>query len=186
MQSSRSFKNVSNLKIFQNLKLFKILLSLIVKLYVVFEFLSPHCRLSFARVSLLYYVLYKLFTIMLLVLSLFSLVLLGMWPWFRFFFLRVYCVFFLCGRLYPICSWLQYGIRNETGLRLQTLFTLAHRVYISYNLMSKTSEEKAIRVSNLEMLLLRDHLNQNLDPRNLYYISERVNKLSLYGIYCFW
>jgi hypothetical protein len=35
MQPSRSCKNFSDFKIFQNLKLFKILTSLIVKLYVV-------------------------------------------------------------------------------------------------------------------------------------------------------
>jgi hypothetical protein len=61
---------------FQNLKLYKIILPLNIKFYVCcFCVHVPQCR--FAWCSLLYYMLQKLFTTMLLVFSLFSLVFLG-------------------------------------------------------------------------------------------------------------
>jgi hypothetical protein len=83
MQPSRSWKNFSNF-IFLNIKLFKILFSLNVTFYVVFMFFVPYCMLTFARGSLLCYMLQKLFTVILLIFSLFSLIFLGMSTWFCF------------------------------------------------------------------------------------------------------
>jgi hypothetical protein len=48
-------KNFSSFKIFQNLKLFKVLFVVECKILCCFCVFVPHCRLSSARGSLLYY-----------------------------------------------------------------------------------------------------------------------------------